>query len=240
MGLWNRSDNRLIPYAEALAALGRQGTMSDRDADVPLERIVGSVARAGDFDASFRPRHAGLRARRERVGELQRSGSTPSPVHLIQLGELYFVFDGHHRISLAVHGGQREITARVQQICTIAYAMACLRAQHLASKAAEREFLERVPLDDALRTDLWLDEPAAWVRLGDAAEAWALRAGMSGHAEARPELAHRWWYDEVRPVVDDQRSLGRDVPHRDVEVYALALAERDRRGSIYSPERSRS
>lgn len=232
MAPWKRPVERLIPYDEALAALGKHSVTGDQVTDVLVHRIVGSVARADDFDALFRPRHRELRLRRELVGQAERRGPAPSPIRLIRLGELYFVLDGHHRISLAAQRGQREITACVQHVCTIAFGMGCLRWRHLASKAAEREFLERIPLDDAVRVDLWLDEPAQWMRLADAAEAWAFRSGPRVQDETRAELARRWWEQEVLPVVEQRRAAGTDVPDRDVEAYVAALLERDRRGTL--------
>jgi hypothetical protein len=39
------------------------------------------------------------------------------PVELIQVGDVYFVQDGHHRISVAQALGQRDVEARVM-VCT--------------------------------------------------------------------------------------------------------------------------
>lgn len=229
MGLWRRGADCLIPYDDALAALGKHSVLGDRTGEVPLRLIVGSVARSDDFDGRFRPRLPALRQRRDLVERAEREGTPSSPVRLIRMGELHFVLDGHHRISLAAQRGQQEIRARVQHVCTIAYGMGCLRWRHLASKAAEREFLERVPLDDEVRVDLWLDEPAQWRRLADSAEAWGFRSGLASDAEGRLELARRWWDQEVQPIVESRRAAGAGhVPDRDIEAYVAALVERER------------
>ncbi|MQA95946.1 MAG: hypothetical protein GEV11_15320 [Streptosporangiales bacterium] len=160
------------------------------------------------------------------------TGVEPPPVHLVQLGELYFVADGHHRVSVARELGRLVITAQVHRICTVAYGMACLRAAHLASKQAELEFLRRVPLPEEVRADLWLDSPAEWMRLADAAQSGALDRTHAGRAPAdRHELAATWWAEEVTPVLNGLRAAGHGLDLRDVQVYATALAIRDRLGS---------
>ncbi len=225
-----------MPLADALAALGGDGTMGRRQGIVPLTSVVGSASRSVDFDADFQLINPALRQRREGLSEMLRAGGQPAPLDLVQLGELYFVRDGHHRVSAAKALGWDSLPAQVTRVCTVAYAMCCLRTAHLPSKAAERRFLERVPLPDDVRRDLWLDEPADWARLADSAEAWAYRTRSS-----RPEpltareLAAAWWRDEVMPVLDRVRT-GTAPGLRDVQLYVTALAVRDRLGSLAWPE----
>lgn len=115
--------------------------------------------------------------------------------------------------------------------------MGCLRLAHLPSKAAERRFLDRVPLPADVRADLWLDEPADWSRLADAAESWAFRRALDGRPFTdREELAGVWWRDEVLPVITRLRDAGKCVDLRDVETYAVALATRDHHGWHVWPE----
>jgi hypothetical protein len=203
---------------DVLTALGEDGVMGRRQAEVPLDSVVGTVSRPHDFDAEFRLYNPASRERWLRVEEAMRTGSAVSPVDLVQLGELYFVDDGHHRVSVAKALGMVSIPARVVRICTVAYAMCCLRMAHLLHKAAEREFLERVPLPVEVRPELWLDEPAGWPRLADAAEAWGFRQSLNGTpVTSRRELAERWWTEEVAPTVDGLRAENRGSEGRGSE-----------------------
>ena len=68
---------------------------------VPLNRIKGSEGRSGDFDCDFNPLHARTRNRWMSIAIARSQGDTLPLVELIQLGEDYFVRDGHHRISVA-------------------------------------------------------------------------------------------------------------------------------------------
>lgn len=211
--------------------------MSTRVADVPVANIVGTAGRPGDFDQEFRLVNPRLRDRWQQLACAVESGLVPPPVELVQLGELYFVRDGHHRVSVARARGQLAVTARVQRICTVAYAMACVRAAHLPNKAAERRFLERVPLPTEVREDLWLDDPAEWMRLADAVEAWGLRRSRELDAPTgRCELADTWWTEEVVPVLHRLRDAGVGLDLRDVQLYVTALAARDRLGRDDWPE----
>ncbi|MBO0705439.1 MAG: hypothetical protein J2P39_08970, partial [Candidatus Dormibacteraeota bacterium] len=202
----------ILTLGDAVQALGHDGVDELGQRDVPLEQVVGTVSRAGDFDRRFRPRHGRERDRRERIARIAAGGVDLPPVDLVLLGELYFVRDGHHRVSVARALGRPTIVARVQRICTIAYGMACLRLAHLPVKAAERLFLERVPLPADVRTDLWLDDPAEWARLADAAEAWGFRTMLAGRPlRDRAEFATAWWTDEVVPVIARLRARGEAV-----------------------------
>jgi hypothetical protein len=68
---------------------------------VPLSRIKGSEGRSSDFDCDFNPLHARTRNRWISIAIARAQGDTLPLVELIQLGEDYFVRDGHHRISVA-------------------------------------------------------------------------------------------------------------------------------------------
>jgi hypothetical protein len=218
----------IMTLSDALAALGEGGVTDHGQCTIAVDQVVGTVGRAGEFDRQFRPLQPGSRDRWRRVAQAAVSGVELPPVEVIRLGDMYFVRDGHHRVSVARALGRPTITARVQQICTIAYAMGCLTLANLPSKAAERLFLERVPLPDEVRPELWLDEPAQWLRLADAAEAWAFRNVLAGRElRDRGEFAHAWWTEEVVPVIERLRSAGEAVELRDVQAYVTALARRD-------------
>lgn len=230
-------DRGLLRLDDALQALGHDGVEGRKHAEVPLASVVGTVNRPYDFDKQFRLVNKCLQDRWCRLDHAVRSGAEPPPVELVQLGDLYFVRDGHHRVSVARSLGREEISAKILRVCTVAYALCCLRLANLPSKAAERQFLERVPLPTGVRSSLWLDCPAEWMRLADAAEAWALRQSLDGRALTdRAELAALWWNEEVLPMVKRLRGTGVGLDVRDVQLYAMALAVRDRLGCSKWPD----
>jgi hypothetical protein len=80
---------------------------------VPIARIRGTEGRGQDFDATFHPLRPHSRDRWMKIAAAQQAGATLPPIELIQVGDIYFVRDGHHRISVAAALGQTEIDAEV-------------------------------------------------------------------------------------------------------------------------------
>lgn len=82
---------------------------------VPIKQIRGSENRGDDFDASFHPLHEDDKDRWRRVAQAWLSRHNLPPVELIHAGDIYFVRDGHHRISVAAALGEQEIDAVVTE-----------------------------------------------------------------------------------------------------------------------------
>jgi hypothetical protein len=82
---------------------------------VPLNQIRGSASpgRCHDFDANFRPLNNLSKSRLESVAKIRQQGRNLPPVHLIKVGQIYFVEDGHHRISVAKKWGEESIEAEI-------------------------------------------------------------------------------------------------------------------------------
>jgi hypothetical protein len=83
---------------------------------VPLSQIVGSEGRANDFDRAFFPRQERSRNRWMRIDQAYYQQVSLPPVELTKLGEMYFVSDGNHRVSVARTRGQEFIEAYVIEI----------------------------------------------------------------------------------------------------------------------------
>ena len=92
-------------------------TVGDRRAagmqTVAIGQIRGSEGRCEDFDCAFHPLREYTEERWVSVARAQLRGLGLPPIELIQLGDAYFVRDGHHRISVAAALGQQEIDAMV-------------------------------------------------------------------------------------------------------------------------------
>jgi hypothetical protein len=81
--------------------------------NVPICQIRGTESRAGDFDLDFNPLRDHNQGRWQHIAGARQRGKALPPVDLVQVGELYFVRDGHHRISVAKVMGQQDIEAKV-------------------------------------------------------------------------------------------------------------------------------
>jgi hypothetical protein len=83
---------------------------------VEIDRIIGTHGRHEDFDRSFGPLHNTYRQRWMTIGKLNYIGTPLPPVDLYKINEVYFVIDGHHRISVARERGQKFVDAYVTEI----------------------------------------------------------------------------------------------------------------------------
>ncbi|MDI7277789.1 MAG: DUF4032 domain-containing protein [Anaerolineae bacterium] len=113
-----RHRNDLLSYEEARKALRAIQQMPATTETIPVEKIVGSVGRYRDFTRSFLPRSSASASRWKRLdAALERLESIP-PVEVYQLGDVYFVRDGNHRVSVARANGVGYIEARVTRVAT--------------------------------------------------------------------------------------------------------------------------
>jgi nucleotide-binding universal stress UspA family protein len=68
---------------------------------IPLDAIVGSLGRCSDFTRSFYPRKDSAQNRWTRIQAALAESRPLPPIQVVQIGEIYFVSDGHHRVSVA-------------------------------------------------------------------------------------------------------------------------------------------
>jgi hypothetical protein len=66
----------------------------------------------------LRPTSSRVRPRWERLALAQRRRAAIPPIEVYRVGGLYFVSDGHHRVSIAAATGQHVIDAYVTEILT--------------------------------------------------------------------------------------------------------------------------
>ncbi len=80
---------------------------------VDVDHIVGSEGRYRDFNRGFLPKREELRNRWTRVDKAHLQDIILPPVHLYEIGGVYFVRDGNHRVSVARSQGMQAIDAEV-------------------------------------------------------------------------------------------------------------------------------
>jgi hypothetical protein len=229
----------ILPYEEVIAALGYAGEQRVGIALVDIGSIVGSVDRTADFDRSFRPVSKKTRERWERIALAYRRGEALPPVSLYRVGELHFVRDGHHRISVARAHGLEQIEAEVTEVKTRLGAEASIQVADLTMKGHERMFRERVPLPEEAYREIRLRDPWDYGNLAEGVEAWGFRAiQAAGAPMSREEVARAWFEDEYRPVVAELRDLDLVGTRSDAEAYITVVTERYRllRTHSWSPE----
>jgi len=219
----------VLPYEEVVAALGFESERSAGLAVVPLDAIVGTIDRGRDFDRRFRPTSGRVRSRWEQIATAVRRGEALPPVDLVRIGEIYFVRDGHHRVSVARALGLGEIDAYVTEVQTKVGAERTMTLAELPLMNHERLFWERVPLPEAARGEIQLSDPWDYALLAEGVEAWGFRTIQArGEPLHRGETARLWLETEYRPVVEMLHEAELIGSRTETEAYLAVAAERYR------------
>jgi hypothetical protein len=116
VALVNGRHNDLLSFEVARKALRASQQLPETTEMIPLDKIVGSVGRYHDFTRAFSPRQGVDRARWARLDAALARLETIPPIEVYQLGDVYFVRDGNHRVSVARANGLVEIEARVTRL----------------------------------------------------------------------------------------------------------------------------
>jgi hypothetical protein len=219
--------NVILPFEEVVAALGRRGERRLGLETIDLDSIVGTVDRRREFDRRFRPTSGRVRPRWERINVAQRRGDPMPPIDVYRIGELHFVKDGHHRVSVARALGHKDINAYVTEVLTEVGADRAITLRDLPLKSHQRLFHERVPLPPEARDRIQLSDEWRYAALAEAVEAWGFRT-MQQHGElmSRAQVAEAWFEEEYEPVVEMLREADLVRGATETEAYMRVAALR--------------
>lgn len=233
LGAWLRREpddvNIMLPFGEVTSALGVRGEHRIGFRTIRLDSIVGSVDRTREFDRHFRPTSTRVRQRWERLALAQRRGESVPPIEVYRVGDLHFVLDGHHRVSVALALGRELIDAQVTVVNTKLNASGIRYRGDLIVKDYRRLFLERVPLAGEARAAVLVSNGEEYGRLGEHVEAWGFRLMQDESAFLdRATIARRWYTDEYLPVVQMLRQADLVGERTETEAYLWVACERYR------------
>ena len=177
--------------------------------EILLNQIVGSVGRYQDFTRTFLPRSGGLRERWSAVEDRVKAGGLP-PVELYKVGEVYFVRDGNHRISVARAQNVPDIEAFVWEYPSLVPLSPDDDLDDLLIKQGYVTFLEKTRLNQ-LRPSQHIELTAPG-RYRDLLEHIAVHRYFLSQEEGREfaaEEAVTSWYDNVYlPIIRAIRKQG--------------------------------
>lgn len=143
LALVTRTSDELLSYEEVARRLQLSARSEGGIRTIPVEAIVGSVGRAADFTRDFLPRRG---TDSERWAQVRNAFIDPSraelpPIEVYQVGEVYFVLDGNHRVSVAKREGITYIEAHVIEIQSPVPLTPDITPEDLICKAEFAEFL---------------------------------------------------------------------------------------------------
>jgi len=215
-GFWRKiltllrgENNELLPFDEVRAQLPIRGQHDIGMQEVPIDKIVGSVGRYHDFDRAFLPIQTRTKDRWVNIDKAHYAQVTLPAVELFKIGEIYFVKDGNHRISVARDRGQVYIDAHVTEIDIPVVLTPDTKVDDLVLKKEYARFI--------LDTDLTNTRPDAniqttvsgqYQRLLEhiAVHRWYL-GEQRGNEVAMPEAAVSWYDHVYLPLVQIIRDL---------------------------------
>jgi hypothetical protein len=117
-GFLKTGQDRLLSFNDVKDILKPKNQVYQGTQTVPIRLIVGSEGRYRDFNKYFLPRSEHLRFRWERVDEARIMDIILPPIQLYEIGGVYFVRDGNHRVSVAKAQGVEFIDAEVTRLAT--------------------------------------------------------------------------------------------------------------------------
>lgn len=205
----------LLSYEAVYHQLRAVGSAERGRREIPLEAIIGSVGRYTDFTRTFLPKQESDASRWVGVMTAATDAAGLPPIQVYQIGQAYFVIDGHHRVSVARSLGATHIEAEVIEVQTSIPLTPDVQPEDLILKAEQAAFLDVTELDRQRPTsDLSVSEPGQFARLEGHIEAhrYFVEAD-SGREISFPEAAARWHDEVYQPVIQAirERGLLRDI-----------------------------
>jgi hypothetical protein len=176
----SRRENDLIPFHELRQRLSPEGESYRGMQTVPVNQIIGSMDRFLDFDRAFLPRKKNTAGRWQNIDRAFYEDVRLPPIQLYKVGDIYFVKDGNHRVSVARERGVEFIDAEVIEGHVRVPLSSQMSVQELLLQAEYAEFLRRTDLDR-----LQPDHDIRPTALGRYDEIWE-------HIEG-----HRWWLSQI-------------------------------------------
>jgi hypothetical protein len=245
--IFRRQSNDLIPYHEVRSRIHPEQESYRGIQAVPVKAIVGSEDRFRDFDRAFLPRQSHTAGRWKTIDRLYLQDVHLPPIQLYQVGNVYFVKDGNHRVSVARNSGVEFIDAEVIESQIRVPLYAAMQPEQLLLQVEYAEFLRKTNLDRLRPT-----HDIRPTTLGRYDEIWQqieehhrVLEERHGHAIPMDEAAADWYdhvYLPIVRVVEDRGILRRFPKRSTADIYLWIVAHQDelelQSGHEVTPEES--
>ncbi len=196
--LTRRRPDTLLSYEEVRSLLKTREERPQGTQLIPLDQIVGSVGRYRDFTREFLPRAGADRERWKQLDQAVNLLKDIPPIEVYQIGEVYFVKDGNHRVSVARANGFTDIEAIVTVVRTKVPFTPDMDPTELIIQQEYADFLERTHLDE-LRPEQRIEFTTAgrYEELLEHISVHRYFLGIEQNREIPYEEAVTSWYDHV-------------------------------------------
>jgi hypothetical protein len=164
---------------------------------IPVAKIVGTAGQTADFDRDFLPLREETRERWERLERAYPDGGFP-PISVYQLGESYFVIDGHHRVAIARQKKIEFIDAEITEMRTRYPIPAGADIGRIIFTGQQQLFLEESGLERARpEATIVFTQPQGYVELLELVKVHGYHLMMERAAVLAPDVIAGDWYDRV-------------------------------------------
>jgi hypothetical protein len=199
----------LLPYGEVRDRLRILGQRYVGVQTIPVDRIAGSVDRMVDFDRFFRPRRRELRDRVKTLRAAFERAEMP-PISVYEVGGLYFVIDGHHRVALARDSHMEFMDAEITAIATSHRLPPDVDIPQLIHTEQHRIFMERSGLEHAKPDEsIEVQRPTGYADLLEIVEEHAYQLSVSrGEVVPIAQASADWFATEFLPALNAIRAVG--------------------------------
>ena len=202
-GILSGQPSTLLSYDEIKEKLHIGGPIYRGVKTVRVDQIAGSLNRYHEFDRVFLPASDKLAARWQRVSSAFYEEVSLPPVVLYKVGQVYFVVDGHHRVSVAREQGQLYIEAEVRECATRVDITPNIKPEDLEILGNKVRFLERTSLDSLKQeANVKLTIPDGFDRMLEHIAVHRYFMGIDWKRDISEEEAIVHWYDNVyMPII---------------------------------------
>ncbi len=201
---------KLLSYDEVKEKLRIGGPIYRGVKTIRVDQIAGSLNRYHEFDRAFLPKDDQLASRWQKVDRAFYQEVYLPPVVLYKVGDVYFVVDGHHRVSVAREQGQEFIEAEIRECATRVNITPNIRTEDLEILGAKVNFLERTALDNIRpQADIKLTIPDGFERMLEHIAVHRYFMGLDYLRDISEHEAVSHWYDTVyMPIIEVIRKSG--------------------------------
>jgi hypothetical protein len=195
---------KLLSYDDVKEKLHVGGPVYRGVKTVRVDQIAGSLNRYHEFDRAFLPKADQLSSRWQKVDRAFYDDIHLPPVVLYKVGEVYFVVDGHHRVSVAREQGQDFIEAEIRECATRINITPDIKPEDLEILGSKVNFLERTKLDDIRpEANIKLTIPDGFDRMLEHIAVHHYFMGLDFQRDITEQEAVAHWYDKVYlPIVE--------------------------------------
>jgi len=196
---------------------------------------VGSVGRYADFTRDFLPRKSISRQRWAAVKSKTFGHIGLDPIEEYQIGEVFFVLDGNHRVSVARQQRSESIQAYVREVKTEVHLSPDDQPDDIILKAEYSEFLAATHIKSIIPdSEIRVTEPGRYLSILQQINAVQFSKELETFTEVPYPIAIKIWFKELYlPIIEiiQNQNLMEEFPDRtETDLYLWIIKYRTELG----------